>query len=251
MAIMIFSPVSNSLHDPLVGMQLAKTCQYSILNDTCILKQPDHLNIHRNVDVKSCNATSVPRPFLLRVVQYSRSRTEYKRWAEQQVSEKSWRHGGTQWRGGGTRWPWWHPAAAAAARRRRHFGGLRREWRESWRENAVHLVRIRLYHRILWGRRKEKACLALPPSRRRRRAATAETTGCQRWCHHWVPRKPTAPPGGTRRGAATGNFDGRRVPKLFIATATLLVLLVQLKTVAYRGLDVALLSGRISSGAHC
>ena len=66
-------------------------------------------------------------------------------------------------------------------------GGLRREWRESWRENAVHLVRIRLYHRILWGRRKEKACLALPPSCRRRRAAGG-TTGCQRWCHHWVPR---------------------------------------------------------------
>ena len=86
---------------------------------------------------------------------------------------------------------------------------------------------------------------------RRRRAATAETTGCQRWCHHWVPRKPTAPLGGTRRGAATGNFDGRRVPKLFIATATPLVLLVLLKTVAHRGLDVALLSGRISSGAHC
>ena len=127
--------------------------------------------------------------------------------------------------------------AAAAARRRRYFGGLQREWRESWRENAVHLVRIRLYHRILWGRRKEKACLALPPPSRRRRAATAETTGCQRWCHHWVPREPTAPSGGMRRAAATGNFDGRRVPKLFIATATPLVLLVLLKTVAHRGLD--------------
>ena len=70
------------------------------------------------------------------------------------------------------------------------------------------------------------------------------TTGCR--------GTPTAPPDGKRRGAATGNFDGRRVPKLFIATATTpLVLLVLLKTVAYRGLDVALLSGRISSGAHC
>ena len=38
------------------------------------------------------------------------------------------------------------------------------------------------------------------------------TTGCR--------GTPTAPPDGTRRGAATGNFDGRRVPKLFIATAT-------------------------------
>ena len=138
----------------------------------------------------SCNATSVPRPFLLRVVQYSRSRTEYKRWAEQQVSEKSWRHGGTQRRGGGTL------VAAAAARRRRYFGGLRREWRESWRENAVHLVRIRLYHRILWGRRKEKACLALPPPPRR-----------HRW-DHWVPT--VVPPLGAAEADGTTGWHAPR-----------------------------------------
>ena len=88
-------------------------------------------------------ALKVHDSFLVLVVQYSVvvGRTEYKRWAEQQVSEKS-------------------------------------EWRESWRENAVHLVRIRLYHRILWGRRKEKAL------------CTSATCWCcrrRRRCHQTPP----------------------------------------------------------------
>ena len=94
-----------------------------------------------------------------------------------------------------------------------------------------------------WHCRRRRHAAAAAPQPRPLGANGGATTGC-----HWVP---TAPPGGMRRGAATGNFDGRRVPKLFIATATPLVLLVLLKTVAHRGLAVALLSGRISSVAHC